>query len=426
MNNLIDILSEKLGPIAAYLEGNKYINGVRRGFVMLIPLILIGSLFLLIAHFPANIYQETMKSIFGNSWKEIVNIPIKAIFSMLAVYSTFFVAQQLAYQFELDSASIGVISIIAFIIVTPFVNRGGEELISFEWLGSKGIFISIIIGIITVIIFKFFVKRDILIKMPEGIPPEVIKSFEALIPGAVVLILAILIRVLMMKTSFGDIHSFIYEIVAIPVRYISTSYLGSMIIVFLISIMWSVGINSGSVINGIMRPIWLENQLENIEALKNGLELPHIVTEQFFDMIWMGGSGASLSLLLAIVFFIKSKHLKSVGEVALIPGIFNINEPLIFGVPIILNPIMLIPFNIVPLVFVTTQYMAMTFEIVGKPIGVAVPWTTPAIINGFFITGGISGALLQIVNLIIGALIYLPFIKVIDKISKKEEEKSLV
>ena len=176
-------------------------------------------------------------------------------------------------------------------------------------------------------------------------------------------------------------------------------------------------------VNGFVRPFWLENQAENIAALQAGQPLPHVITEQFFDMIWMGGAGVTLSLLLAIVIFAKSKHIKSVGAIGIVPGIFNINEPVLFGLPIILNPIMLIPFNIVPIVMVTTQYIAMNIGLVSKPLGVAFPWPTPAVISGFITVGDLSGALIQIVNLIIGAMIYLPFLRIIDKASKKEEDE---
>jgi len=162
--------------------------------------------------------------------------------------------------------------------------------------------------------------------------------------------------------------------------------------------------------------------VENIAAMQAGQPLPHVITEQFFDMIWMGGAGATLSLLLAIIIFAKSKHIRAVGEIGAVPGLFNINEPVLFGLPIILNPIMLIPFNIIPLVMVTTQYIAMTIGIVSRPIGIAFPWPTPAVISGFLTVGDISGSIMQIVNLIIGAMIYLPFLRILDKAAKKEEE----
>ena len=423
MSKAIEILEEKLVPVAAWIGRNKHINGIRRAFVMMMPLLMIGSIFLMISAFPLPAYQKFMTNTFGADWKSVVDIPVSATFSLVGVYVAFLVAQQLAKQFQLDSVAVGLLSLASFLILTPLAKvEGMGSVLSFNWLGSKGMFIAMVIGIITANIFRFFVNRKILIKMPDGVPPEVIKSFEALIPGTVILALALLLRIAMMSTEYGTIHDFVYKVLAMPLRALGTSFFGSLLTVFSISILWSVGINSGSMVNGFVRPFWLENQVENINALKEGLPLPHVITEQFFDMIWMGGAGATLSLLLAIALFAKSKHIKSVGAISAVPGIFNINEPILFGMPIILNPIMLIPFNIIPLVFVTTQYVAMTIGLVSRPLGVAFPWPTPAIISGFLTVGDMSGAIIQIVNLIIGALIYLPFLRILDKASKYEED----
>lgn len=378
----------------------------------------------MITAFPLPAYQRGMASLLGENWKDIFDIPVSATFNLIALFVAFLVAQQLAKQFELDSIAVGLLSLASFLILTPLGNTSEfGQVITFTWLGSKGMFVAMVIGVVTVKIFHFFVKRDILVKMPDGVPPEVIKSFEALIPGTVILATALLLRVGMEHTSYGTIHDFVYKMLALPLRALGTSYIGSILTVFAISILWSVGINSGSMVNGFVRPFWLENQAENIAALQAGQPLPHVITEQFFDMIWMGGAGVTLSLLLAIVIFAKSKHIKSVGAIGIVPGIFNINEPVLFGLPIILNPIMLIPFNIVPIVMVTTQYIAMNIGLVSKPLGVAFPWPTPAVISGFITVGDLSGALIQIVNLIIGAMIYLPFLRIIDKASKKEEDE---
>ena len=424
MSKAIEILEEKLVPVAAWIAENKYVNGIRRAFIMMMPLLMIGSLFLMITAFPLPAYQRGMASLLGENWKDIFDIPVSATFNLIALFVAFLVAQQLAKQFELDSIAVGLLSLASFLILTPLGNTSEfGQVITFTWLGSKGMFVAMVIGVVTVKIFHFFVKRDILVKMPDGVPPEVIKSFEALIPGTVILATALLLRVGMEHTSYGTIHDFVYKMLALPLRALGTSYIGSILTVFAISILWSVGINSGSMVNGFVRPFWLENQAENIAALQAGQPLPHVITEQFFDMIFMGGAGATLSLLLAIVIFAKSKHIKSVGAIGIVPGIFNINEPVLFGLPVILNPIMLIPFNIVPMVFVTTQYIAMNIGLVSKPLGVAFPWPTPAVISGFITVGDFSGALIQIANLIIGAMIYLPFLRIIDKASKKEEDE---
>jgi len=421
---IINILEEKLVPIAIWINKNNYINGIRRAFIILMPLLMIGSIFLIISIFPSTIYQNFMYNRFGPSWKVTLNIPVNATFSLIAVYLAFLVAQQLGKQFKVDSVTTGLLSLSSFLILTPLEStKTFGKVLTFTWLGSKGMFVAMVIGILTVQIFKFFVTHNIILRMPDGVPPEVIKSFEALIPGTFILSLALLLRITMMNTDYGTIHDFIYNILALPLKSLGTSFIGSLLTVLSISLLWSVGINSGSMVNGLIRPFWLENQIDNISALKEGIPLPHIITEQFFDIIWMGGAGSTLSLLLAILLFAKSNHIRSVGAIGAMPGIFNINEPVLFGLPVILNPIMLIPFNIVPLVMLITQYTAMSIGLVAKPLGVTFPWPTPAIISGFITVGDISGSLMQVTNLIIGALIYLPFLRILDKASKYQEDK---
>lgn len=147
------------------------------------------------------------------------------------------------------------------------------------------------------------------------------------------------------NTHYNTIHQFIYEVVATPVRHYGTSYFGALMTVFSITILWSVGINSGSMINGIIRPLWMENQTDNIAAIQAGATPPHIITEQFFDMIWMGGAGATLSLVIAMLIFARSKNMREVARLGAGASVFNINEPILFGLPVIMNPIMLIPFS---------------------------------------------------------------------------------
>ncbi|MEG0561850.1 MAG: PTS transporter subunit EIIC, partial [Cetobacterium sp.] len=249
MSKLIEILEEKLVPVASWIGSNKHINGIRRAFILMMPLLMIGSIFLMIAAFPLPAYQKFMLETFGPNWKSVLDIPVDATFSLIAVYVAFLVAQQLANQYKLDSIAAGLLSLASFLILTPLTKvEGVGSVLTFNWLGSKGMFVAMVIGIFTVSIFRFFVNRNILIKMPDGVPPEVIKSFEALIPGTVILSLALLLRLVMMNTEYGTIHDFIYKMLALPLRALGTSFIGSLMTVFAISILWSVGINSGSMV----------------------------------------------------------------------------------------------------------------------------------------------------------------------------------
>lgn len=421
--NVFEKIEVPLMQLAAWIEANKYISAIRRAFVMMMPYIMVGSMFLMIEAFPLPAYQTFMANTFGENWGATITLPLNATFSIMAIFVAFLVGQQLAKQFELDDISVGFWSLVAFLILTPYgtIPEIGSA-IPLTWLGSRGMFVAIIVGLYTSGLFKLFIDKKIYIQMPDGVPPEVIRAFQSLLPGLVITVGAFITRLLINETPYTTLHNLIYTVLALPLVVLGTSFFGAILTVVAISILWSVGINSGSMVNGFVRPFWLENQTQNMEALQTGQPLPNIITEQFFDIIWMGGAGATLSLLLAIFFFAKSKHVRGIGALSLAPGIFNINEPILFGLPVILNPVMLIPFNIVPIVFVITQYTAMSIGLVSKPIGVLFPWPTPALISGFLTVGDITGTLMQLFNLVLGAFIYLPFLKIIDKASLLNEE----
>jgi PTS system cellobiose-specific IIC component len=174
-----------------------------------------------------------------------------------------------------------------------------------------------------------------------------------------------------------------------------------------------------------MEPIWVGAMGDNMTAYQAHQPLPHIVTQQFFDnFIHIGGTGVTFGLVLAMVLFAKSQQMKQLGRLALAPGIFNINEPVIFGLPIVLNPIMIIPFVLTSIVTVIVTFLGMDMGLVAKPVGIAVPWTMPPIISGYLASGGhISGAVMNIVNIAISFVIYLPFFKIYDKAKKREEDE---
>ncbi|MGF1727758.1 PTS cellobiose transporter subunit IIC [Photobacterium nomapromontoriensis] len=410
------LIEVRLMPIAGRIAQQRHLGAIRDAYISFMPFIIVGSILLVISSFPSVAYKEFMASVFGANWGNNIEIPFSVIFSGMSLFISFLVAYRLAERYDLDKISAGILSLSAFLILTPFAQADTlGTVIPTAWLGSRGLFVAMIGALIWTEVFKWFIDKKITIKMPDGVPPAVQKSFAALIPATVVMCLALAIRLAFATTEYQTIHQFIYDVLATPIRSFGTSYIGAMLTGLTITILWSVGINSGSMVNGIMRPIWAENQQENLTAVANGMTPPHVVTEQFFDIIWMGGAGATLSLIIAVLIFARSQHVKKVGSLAAGSSIFNINEPVLFGLPVIMNPIMLIPFNLVPLVLITTQYVAMSIGLVATTTGAFIPWTLPAVFSGFIVTASISGAIMQVVNLAIGAMIYLPFLRIIDK-----------
>jgi len=254
--------------------------------------------------------------------------------------------------------------------------------------------------------------------MPEQVPPALIRSFEALIPVAITVLLMTLITVVFRI----DLHGVIGKLVS-PLVTVGDSLPGVLVPVFLITFFWSLGIHGDSIVGTIARPLWEVFLANNAEAVVAGEAIPHAAPETFFQwFVWIGGSGATFGLVICMLFFARTKYSKTLGKTALAPSIFNINEPVIFGVPIMLNPIMLIPFVVTPLVTSTLSYFATVLGLV-TPTYIMPPWTLPAPIGAYLATGGDWRAVvLVVVNVAISFVIYYPFFRMHERKLIEEEE----
>jgi PTS system cellobiose-specific IIC component len=191
---------------------------------------------------------------------------------------------------------------------------------------------------------------------------------------------------------------------------------------FIAMLLWCFGINGPTITNSVWSPIFFVLTQDNLTAFQKGLKLPHIYTQQFIDIFTTyGGGGSTLSLLIVMLTVCRSKRVRELGKLAILPGIFGINEPIIFGLPVVLNPIIAIPFIIVPVL--NTLISGLVFQAGWVPYtnGVMLPWTTPPIISGWLSTGSWTGSVLQLFELILGVLIYYPFIKMLDRQYLSEE-----
>lgn len=282
-------------------------------------------------------------------------------------------------------------------------------------------FSGILAMIFSVEIYRFFTKKKITIKMPEQVPPAVARSFEALIPGAVVLITLWIIRDII---GF-DVNSALMAMFKPITGLLGNNLFGALLPMFFIHLLWSFGIHGMSIVGSVIRPIWLVMLDDNAKALASGTsatKLPYIAPEQFYQWtVTIGGAGATIVVAALFLFICKSKFLKEVGRFTLIPGIFNINEPMMFGAPMILNPYMFIPFNLVTLVLTTISYSAIKLGIVNG-FTTYQAWTLPAPIGGFLSAGNDwRVVVLIVVNLLVAGIIYYPFVKAYDKKMVQDE-----
>ena len=429
-------LDSFLSPIANSLSKNKILSAIRDGFLITTPIVIIGSIFLLIANFPINGYPEFMASIFGEGWDQYLGRVTAIAFDCIALLSSFAIGYCYAREKGIaNRVSAATVALVSFLIVTPqrhpnFVNVENSEQVfrgfAFGNFGTAGIFLSMIIAIISVGIFSWAVNKKLVIKLPEGVPPAVMDSFAALIPAALAMIFFFIVNIIISKTSYEYLHNLIYQVLQAPLVGLGKFALFEVIYQFLSTLFWFFGINGPAVTNTIFSPIHKALTLENYEAAQAGLEMTNIFTAGFSDFFCnFGGGGSTLGLVIMMAFLAKSERMKVLGRLSLPAGIFGINEPIIFGLPIVLNPIMIIPFILSPIANTVIAYLATISGFIPVTSGIQLPWTTPIGFSGYLITGSFKAVILQLGLLALNMVIYYPFMKLLDN-QYLEEEKNKV
>ena len=425
MEKLMKWVEEKLVPPMAKIGTQRHLLAIRNGVVSTLSLILIGTFFMVFINLPFPGWNE-----FIAPYSATIVLPFRITMGLMAIYATFVMGSDLAKSYGLDSVTGGILSLGTFFMLQVPVNVLTPEEAPLGWvlpmssLGASGMFAGILSMIFAVEVYRFFNKRNITIKMPEQVPPAVARSFEALIPGAVILTTTWLIR----SVAGFDVNAALLSLFEPLTNILGNNLLGVLLPMFLIHLLWSFGIHGMSIVGAVVRPMWLIMLDENAKALADGTaatKLPYIAPEQFYQWtVTIGGAGATIVVSVLFLFFCKSKFLKEVGRFSIIPGIFNINEPMIFGAPMMLNPYMFIPFNLVPLVLTIVSYFAVKLEMVNG-FTVLPTWTLPAPIGGYLSAGNDwRVVVLIVINTLIAFIIYYPFVKAYDKKMLSDEQNN--
>ena len=448
---MMDKLEKWLMPLASAIGRNKFLIAIRDGFLVSTPLLIAGSIFLLLANFPITAWVNFVENwyIGDLSFANLLSKCSDATFSLMAIFAVVGIGYSMAREEGTTPIFGAAVALMSWFILMPFsfnakisslmdatgelvnIPEGANAVVGglqFGWLGSKGLFVGIIVAITSVLLYAWVERKGWVIKMPAGVPPTVVASFSALIPATIVMTVFFLINLIFVacKTTAFE---FIFTFLQTPLLGLGDT-LGAMIVAYIfLHLFWFFGINGGSVVGAVFNPILQTLALENLDlyravgpagyTIANGA---HIISQQFQDLFaTFGGCGSTLSLLIAMLLFCKSKRVLELGKLSLVAGIFNINEPIVFGLPIVLNPIIAIPFILVPTLNIILTYVAMSMGMFPPCNGINIPWTMPVIISGFLATNWV-GALFQAFLLILGVFIYLPFIKILDRQYLDEEK----
>ena len=416
MYNFIDNLAEKLTPLAGKLGSIRYLAVLRDAFMLSFPLTMFGSIVVVLNNLPfwSDDLKGTLGGLFGNGQN--------ATMSIMTIFVTFGIGYYLTRSYDEDGVFGGAVSLASYLILTPFnfTTAEGAEVsgaLSLDRLGAKGMFIGMLAAFIAAEIYVRITKKGIVIKMPEGVPDAVARSFASLIPAISTLTVFLLLNALVSGVFTTNLHDVIYTVIQKPLVGLGSGLPATLLSLFFVQILWFFGLHGQIIVNSVMDPIWNTLALENLDAFEAGEALPHIIPKPFMETftVGLGGSGMTLMVVILMAFVMKSRQMKDIGRLAIGPGLFNVNEPVIFGLPIVLNASILIPWVLTPLIVTTINYFSMASGLVPAPTGVTVPWTVPLFFSGMMATNSLMGGLLQLIDVAIVGVMWYPFLKVVDK-----------
>ena len=415
-------LIKKLEKLNEWLDSLSFLKVLTSGLTMILPVIIVGAFSSLFANFPVESYQEFIQRV---GLKEIFTLGGQFstnIISLIAVMSITYVYVQ---SKKIPAIIPSIISLIAFLILTPLESIDETTYISFEWLGSAGFFVAILTAFAIGKIYVIMIKNEWILKMPKSVPTMVSQSFASLVPSAVIIMIAMILRYLFSLTGFGNIHSVIFTLIQTPITNLGNSLVALIIITLLSRLLWMMGIHGMLVLMPILLTVFMPLDLQNLEAYTNGQPLPNIVGLAFWILCTsIGGGGATLGLNFLMAFNAKSEQYKTLGKLSLPSGIFGINEPLIYGIPIVFNALYAIPYIFAPIVNLIVGYFLIQSGLVPAPSGASILGMPIPIFFVGLIQGSWKLGVMQLFFLVINTIMYYPFFKAGDRtLLLKEQEK---
>ncbi len=404
-----EFISRTLVPVANKVDSNPYLTSVKKGMVVLTPVLLLGSIAAIFPSIPEVITAQGVQNWF-EQYGYIFGLISKVSLGLVGLYALLAISYFLSESYKLYTVGSMLLSAIAFLLVALDVDESGN--IVATYLDSKGLFTAIFIAIISVKIYQFFTRHKLIIKMPEGVPDFVSSSFELITPTAAIGVLFIVIRTVVDSLTGGVLLPQVIMNVLAP----AIGGLDSLWVIYLVLVLrlvfWFFGIHS-AVLSPILSPIAVQYLAENISNHEAGLPMTHVITGGTLSAYAnFSGSGVTIGLVIAMLIS-RSKRYKKVGAVGLIPSLFGINEPVLFGVPIILNPVLMLPFIFGGAFVGMLPMVAMKLGFLNYPI--FDPPYVPVFMEGFLTGFDWRSVVIQVVQVALSFGLYFPFFKVLEK-----------
>ncbi|MBX9097677.1 PTS sugar transporter subunit IIC [Streptococcus gordonii] len=446
MSSLMDKWQARLMPIANKVGNQKFLVALRDSFIGTMPVIMTGSFALMINAFLADLPGQFGWTWITTTFQWLIDINwlvFKGSIPIVVLLFLFTFGVNIARIYNTDKVSAGLVAVASYVITiggsisktfelasdSQAVKKAVEKLPEFKLTGNslavtlngvipgdqisaRGYFTAILIGFVSVIIFCKVMNRNWTIKLPDSVPPAIMKPFLSIIPAAIAMYV-VGITTYIFNTVTGDLMiNWIYKVLQAPLLSMSQSFWAVLLIVFLNKIFWFFGLHGGNVLAPVMASLFGVTMLANLEAFQAGQTIPYMWTDNSFGaFVWFDAIGVAI----AILWQAKNKHYREVAKLGIFPMIFNIGEPVMYGLPIVLNPIMFIPYVLTPLLMVTVSYWATAWGLVA-PVTQNVTWVMPPVLYGFFATAfDWRAIILSLINIAISTFVYLPFVKMADK-----------
>ncbi len=395
-------LNRHLVPALTALSDNTYLSAIRAGMVSVVPLTIIGGFFMILSYLPVPGWEKWIAP-----YLPLLQVPVTATFGLLAVFVCFAIGYDLGKRLGLEAIVSASISTGVFLMISL---KLGDLTLDMDRLGSKGLFTAILVALICVRVQRFFNDRQLVIKLPESVPTVVYESFLSLSP-----LFFLMVGFWLVRFVLGvDIDHWVQAAFK-PLVFALNTLPGILAYAFLVTLLWSVGINGDNAMDAIVAPIFLQYLAENVTAMSAGQPLPYITANGFFTtFVNVGGTGATIALAL-VLWNSREPGFRKISRLSLPTQIFQINEPIFFGIPIVLNPIFMIPYVLNAMILTTCSYLLMAWGVIPKPF-VNVPWTTPPIIGHYLVCGGSwKAAVWGAVSIVIAMGVYYPFAKAAER-----------
>ncbi len=413
-------LEKYIGPMATALNKSKLVQALAAGMIMSMPISLGTALLAILGNLPIPAWIDFLNQ---SGMTPVLEELLSVTMSLLPIYIIFTISYNYAKLLENNPVVVAVLSMAVLLILVPLrIGSGDTQILalSTNYLGSNGIFIAMMTALIVPRLYYFLDKKNIKIKLPESVPPMVSDSLSPTFIAMITFFLAFFVKYGFSLTSFGNIFDAFNQTIGLVINLFGTSTISMIFIFTVCSLFWFFGVHPSPILS-LYTPFIIAPLTQNFEAFLAGNPLPNLELQVLLAVLSMGATGSTLGLSIS-TFFAKSEKYKVMRKFVVVPNFFNINEPIIFGFPVMLNPIYFIPMILTPMV---SGFGALfLIKIIHPEINpsISFPWIMPQVISSIF-EGGFKYFSIIFLVLLIQVLVYYPFFRLDDKRALDEEYK---